>query len=112
MAKIGKFKCPVCGRTFAMAAHLGRHQSTAHAAKKRPARRAVVKRRRVKRAPVGPRPALPTGASEVAAQLGTYRSQLATQRAEIDSQLTAIDSALAVLGAFHGAAPKRIPRRR
>ena len=29
----GKFKCSKCDRSFSMAAHLGRHISTIHAAK-------------------------------------------------------------------------------
>lgn len=100
MAKTGKFKCAKCDRTFSMAAHLGRHQSTVHAAKKPPARLVVaVKRRRFRRATARPHQFLPVGPAEVTAQLDAYREQLAAQRAEIDSQLAVLDHALAALGA-------------
>ncbi len=46
MAKAkGQFKCAACGRSFSMAAHLGRHMSTMHAPKgKRKAQKAAAKR--------------------------------------------------------------------
>ena len=105
MAKTGKFKCSACDRTFSMAAHLGRHKSTMHAAKKPPARR------------IGPATAqrghvLPAGAAAATAQVRAYRDQLAAQRAELDAQLVAIDDALALLGGTVSVATQRVARRR
>jgi hypothetical protein len=34
-----KFTCDLCGKTFSMAAHLGRHKSTIHGTKPKTARR-------------------------------------------------------------------------
>jgi len=113
MAKTGKFKCSACDRTFSMAAHLGRHKSTMHAAKKPPARRVVrVKRRRFRRATAQPGHVLPAGAAAATAQLRAYRDQLAAQRAELDAQLVAIDDALAMLDGTVGVATQRVARRR
>jgi hypothetical protein len=109
MAKKGPFRCSACGRTFAMAAHLGRHQSTVHAAKKPPARPVgSAKRRRSRRATARPRQVPLVGAARVTAQVGAYRDQLAAQRAELDAQLGVIDRALAVLGVVASSGTKRI----
>ena len=98
MATTGKFKCSACGRTFSMAAHLGRHMSTVHAPKGQRVAPAA-KAKRVKR--------LSTtlglgGAEALAAEVGDiqrYRDEVVAQRAALDSQMAALDQALAVLGA-------------
>lgn len=105
MAKIRKFKCSKCGRTFSMAAHLARHQNTIHASKtgrklvrKKTAKRA--RRRPVRtaaRARAGRRPA--AGAAGVMRQMRVYRQSLAARRAQLDSQIRGIDQALSALGA-------------
>jgi hypothetical protein len=113
MAKTGKFKCSACDRTFSMAAHLGRHKSTMHAAKKPPTRRVVrVKRRRIGRTAAQPGHVLPAGAAEATAQVRAYRDQLAAQRVELDSQLVVIDDALAMLGGTVSVTTQRVTRRR
>lgn len=52
MAK-GEFKCPRCDRTFSMAAHLARHNSTTHAPKGRKKRAKKKTRRRKAKRKVG-----------------------------------------------------------
>ena len=113
MAKTGKFKCSACDRTFSMAAHLGRHKSTMHAAKKPPAQRFVrVKRRRLRRPQAQPGHVLPAGAAAATAQIHAYRDQLAAQHDELDAQLVAIDNALAMLGGTVSVATQPVARRR
>jgi ElaB/YqjD/DUF883 family membrane-anchored ribosome-binding protein len=103
MAKKGKFKCSACGRSFGMAAHLGRHRSTVHAPKGKrvaPAAKAKRVKRPFKTLGLG-------GAAGLAAVVGDiqrYRDEVAAQRAALDSQMAGLDQALTVLGA---AAPAR-----
>jgi hypothetical protein len=94
MAKKNSFRCPLCGRTFAMAAHLGRHSATTHAAKDRPPTR---------RAPG--RPAKATigrqthdGRLRLLQELQVARADLAAQAAELNTQLMGLDEVLALLG--------------
>jgi len=88
MARTGKFKCTRCDRTFAMAAHLGRHMSTLHAPRgKRTAPAATMRR-----------PALADWASPVLDRLRACRDELAAQRAALDAQVASLDQALAALG--------------
>lgn len=102
-AKARKFKCSKCDRTFSMAAHLARHQSTTHGSKARrkATKKTVVKgigkrlvrraRRSVKRVPRSqPAPLL--------LQMQAYRNDLLAQRAQVISQIDAIDRALAAMG--------------
>jgi hypothetical protein len=113
MTKTGKFKCAACDRTFSMAAHLGRHKSTMHAAKKLPTRRAVrVKSRRPERPQAQLGQVLPVDVADVAAQTRAYRDQLAAQRVELDTQLVAIDNAMAMLGGAVGVATRRVTKHR
>jgi uncharacterized C2H2 Zn-finger protein len=102
-----KFKCPKCGRTFSMAAHLARHQNTMHAAKgkkktvkKKRGRRAARKapRRIGPRAKRGPRVAA-SGTTPLLRQMHVYRGGLVAQQTRLASQIDAIDRALAALGA-------------
>ena len=109
MARTGKFKCSACGRSFGMAAHLGRHMSTVHAPKgKRVA--PAAKAKRVKR----PSTTLGLGGAEalaaVVGDIQRYRDEVAAQRAALDSQMAGLDQALAVLGA--GAPARKAPPRK
>ena len=97
MAKTGKLKCSKCDRSFKMAAHLGRHMSTIHAAKgkaKRAGRKAAKRavKRMGRRSPVG-RP--PGG---VVGQLWRCRRQLLDSREALSARIAAMDDALAALG--------------
>ncbi len=111
MAKTGRFKCSKCDRSFKMAAHLGRHMSTIHAAKartksarKKAAKRGIQRRvRRRKAARTSPRRPAMGAAASVLSQLRRYRSQLADRQAALSSQIDAIDEALAALGGRYGA---------
>jgi uncharacterized C2H2 Zn-finger protein len=117
-AKVRKFKCPKCDRTFSMAAHLARHQNTVHRAKsrKRVAKRKVAKhiargkvrraRRPMKRARRTPR----SGATPLLRQMQAYRNDLLAQRAQVISKIDAIDKALAAMGGT-ARVPARKPAR-
>ena len=56
MAKAKKLKCGTCGKKFSMPAHLARHQSATHGAKKK-AKKKIVKKGRKKAG--GKRPGRP-----------------------------------------------------
>lgn len=98
MAKKGKFKCSACGRSFGMAAHLGRHITTMHASK---AKRSVpaAKAKGVKRPSTTPKLGGADGLAAVVRNIQRHRSELAAQRVALDSQMAAIDHVLTVLGA-------------
>ncbi len=103
MAKKGKFRCSACGRSFGMAAHLGRHMSTVHARKSKRAAPATKAKRR-QRPSATPRLGGADGIAAVVSHIRRYRNELAAQRAILDSQVAALDQAVAALGA---AAPAR-----
>jgi len=46
----GEYVCEECGKTFRMAAHLGRHKSTIHGERKAPAKRTKKRKKRTTRA--------------------------------------------------------------
>jgi hypothetical protein len=89
MARIGKFKCSACGRTFSMAAHLGRHRTTIHGAKG-----AKVKAK--SRVQAG-------DPAQLVDSVRAWRSELAAEQAQLAVQLGALDQLLTTLG---GTAPK------
>jgi uncharacterized C2H2 Zn-finger protein len=123
MARIRKFKCPKCDRTFSMAAHLARHMNTIHASKarKKVAKKKVARKRRVKRArrraprmaarPRAGRPRLAAGPARVIGGMRAYRETLAAQRSELDTQIAAVEQALSALGATGRAPARRATRR-
>jgi hypothetical protein len=95
--KTPTFKCQQCGKTFAMAMHLGRHMTTTHGqapkkAAKKPAK-APTPAKAVKPAQL----ATPVTAG-LAEQLGSLITQLQTQRQEHVQALAEIDAAFAGLG--------------
>lgn len=105
MSKKGRFQCSRCGRSFAMAAHLGRHTSTMHAPQGgSSARRAVL----------GPARGLAMGRpgadgrGRLLQQLQASRTEIAAQAAALDAQLAALDSVLTLLGGVRR--PGRPPR--
>jgi hypothetical protein len=83
MAKSGQFKCKQCGRSFGMAAHLGRHMNTVHAT------RSVL-------------PLAALGESMVPGRLTgeiqAARNELQAQRDQLELQIAALDTVLATLG--------------
>lgn len=111
MAKTGKFTCSACDRTFSMAAHLARHQSTMHApkGKTKSAKKQVPKGAAGRLAGRAMRAAPRYGqaAGSVAGVIGSlrsYRDELGDQRAQVDAQLAAVDGALSALGVTAAAA--------
>ena len=46
----GKLKCDICGKTFGMPAHLGRHKSTIHGVASKASKKKKVKKARGKKA--------------------------------------------------------------
>ena len=108
MAKTGKFKCLKCKRRFKMAAHLGRHMSTVHAAKAEPARKKAAKRavkRKVRRRKAARWPAVGVAASLIG-QLRRCQRELVGSREALSARIAALDDALAALG---GGVPTRKP---
>ncbi len=105
MARQRKFKCSKCGRSFSMAAHLGRHKSTMHASKKAKATKKKKRRAVATREVRGTRSDL----GGILASLKAHRNHLVDQRNEIDTQMQAIDAVMAALGA--GAAKPVVARR-
>src|SRR5438552_9565101 len=59
----GKYRCPRCGKSFMMAAHLGRHMSAIHGQHKRAAAKSV---RRSKRMRSRTSAGMPSGITELA----------------------------------------------
>jgi hypothetical protein len=98
MAKTGKFKCSACGRSFGMAAHLGRHMTTVHASKaKRTA--PMTKTKRAKRTPTTMSLGAADGLVPVVQEIQTHRDKLAGDRAFLDRQIALLDQTLVDLGA-------------
>jgi hypothetical protein len=97
MAKKGKFKCSGCGRSFGMAAHLGRHMSTVHARKGK----RVIPAARTKGVlgSVGTLRSKGGGIAAVVGGIQRYCAELAAQCAALGSRIAVINQALAFLGA-------------
>lgn len=110
MAK-GKYKCPQCDRTFSMAAHLARHQSTIHA--KGGGKAAGGSSGRRPGRPPGSGRASYTGsnngATQVLGAMQDYYDQLHRRRQEIESELAAVASAMETIG---GSTPAAAPAKR
>ena len=84
MARTSKFTCSACGRTFSMAAHLGRHRTTSHGAK---GAKAKAKSR-----------VQPGAPSRLLDSVRAWRSELAAEQAQLATQLGALDQLLTTLG--------------
>lgn len=115
----GAFKCAKCNRTFAMAAHLGRHMSTIHGVAKKSGPKA-------KRGPGRPkgsgrkvgRPAGTTArarttafdddGARVLSEMASYQTLLSAQRESLDAKIDAVAEAMRALG---GAAPARVGKK-
>ena len=97
MAKKGKFKCSACGRSFGMAAHLGRHMSTVHARKGK----RVIPGARTKGVweSVGTLRSKGGGIAAVVGGIQRYCAELAAQCAALGSRIAVVNQALAFLGA-------------
>ncbi|MBI4718421.1 MAG: C2H2-type zinc finger protein [Planctomycetes bacterium] len=117
----GRFNCQQCGRSFSMAAHLGRHMKTIHG--KQMARASAPKRKvgRPKgsknRRSLGGAPwaglAAGNGASQVLSAMQAYQQQLASERMALDAKMAAINTALATMGGTAvAAAPAATGRKR
>ena len=100
MAKKGKFKCSACGRSFGMAAHLGRHMSTVHARKGK----RVIPGARTKGVweSVGTLRSKGGGIAAVVGGIQRYCAELAAQCAALGSRIAVVNQALAFLGAGGG----------
>jgi hypothetical protein len=110
MAK-AKFRCNKCDRTFAMAAHLGRHKNTIHGGGKagkvgRP--RKTAGRPKTRRATVVG--GADGGADRVISEMTAYLNQLTAQRESLDAQISGIQNAIGMMGGVQLAAPSA-PRR-
>jgi uncharacterized C2H2 Zn-finger protein len=115
--KARKYKCPKCDRTFAMPAHLARHQNTTHGAKrtKMVARRKATKRitkRMVRYAGRSAKPATWSQTGPLLLQMQAYRNDLLAQRTQVNSQIDAIDKALAAMGGTIRAPMRKLGRGR
>ncbi|MCC7291403.1 MAG: C2H2-type zinc finger protein [Phycisphaerales bacterium] len=111
MAK--SLSCTVCGKKFAMPAHLGRHMSAMHGAPSRSSTKAKKKKggKRGRPRKVVAAPAV-SGLPDVSGALTAACNELLAQRDAIDARLSAYEIALKSLGmAMGAAAPKRGPGR-
>ena len=100
-----KLKCAKCDRTFAMPAHLARHQNTTHASglKAKSAKRSSIGQAVRK---IGSRHAADTDI-QLIGQMRTYRDSLIAERSNLDNRIGAIEQAMSTLGAPTGPTPKR-----
>ena len=122
----GAFKCEKCDRTFAMAAHLGRHMSTIHGAAKKAGKSGP----KAKRGPGRPkgsgrkvgRPAGATASAKTSAfhddgarvlnEMASYQNYLSAQRESLDAKIDAVAEAMRALGASAPARAGRKPGRK
>ena len=120
-----KFRCKRCKRSFKMAAHLARHNSTIHASKKRKSSTAKAKKKKTKRITIKPKLVRTVAASRKknrsmrVVSLGPSRSQsliramrahhaeLLAQRLSLETQMNALTGAMEILGA---ATPRGVTR--
>lgn len=93
MAKNSSFRCHTCGRTFAMAAHLGRHTKATHGV-----RSADGGHRAGRRAGTTSSPVVLDGRARLLRELQASCDELAAQRAALDAQVAALDQVIATLG--------------
>lgn len=116
MAK-GDFKCNSCGRTFAMAAHLARHESTMHKRRGRPkGSKNKATGGRVGRPPQSPVRSFagPMGDddSRILNEMQSYRDSLLLQRSQIEQRLDVLQNAMTAMGSgsiagYSGRGPSR-----
>ncbi len=97
------YKCQKCNRTFTMAAHLARHNSTIHGTKRagaKAAAKAAVRRKvgrpKVKKAT--PMLARAGGAVHLLGAMKAYHGELAARRAAVEGEIAALESAMTALG--------------
>ncbi len=123
MAK--SFKCNICGKTFAMAMHLGRHRTAVHGVggKKTKAKTAAAKTAKRKRGrPRGSGrkpssvsvglPAISGAPTEVIRTLMNYQAQLQADRDRVEAQLDALSRAIEAMGAVSTATRNSMGARR
>jgi hypothetical protein len=112
-----KLQCPKCGKTFALAMHLGRHMTATHGQQ---AKKALAAAKSAKPGSIGAKPAKSAGMGAkyakpagvgAAEQLGALIAQLQAERQEHVEALAEIDAAFANLG-LTPATPKRRGRPR
>ncbi len=112
-----KFRCKRCKRSFSMAAHLARHNSTIHASKKRKISNAKTTKKKTKRSTVQPKVVRTVAASRarigpirafsigvsgsegIVEAMQTHHSDLLAQRSSLDAQIDAYARAMETLGA-------------
>jgi len=123
----GAFKCAKCDRTFAMAAHLGRHMNAIHRggkkaakkggskAKRGPGRPKGAGRKKAGRAAAGSPMGLGDAGARVVSQMASYQDHLIMQRDSLDAKIDAVARAIQELGTSApraGRKPGRKPRRK
>ncbi len=90
MARQPGLKCKVCGRTFKLPLHLGRHMSASHGAPS--AKKAAPGRR------VAPRMARSSTANgNLLERVRAMRGELVSQQSQLAAQVTALDRLIAAL---------------
>lgn len=118
------FKCNKCDRSFSMAAHLARHQSTIHASKQNASRKASAKTARVGR-PRGRRTTASRspirvatssrmgdeGAVRLISEMEAYHRNLTDRRMSLENEIEAIAAAMQMMGGTSpGVAARRGPK--
>ena len=91
--KSGSYRCSKCNRTFAMAAHLGRHMATRHGRKAKAARVPKTRANSTLRTAGSS-----SGMSGLLAAIQASRGELEAQQAQITAQMAALDNTIATLG--------------
>jgi hypothetical protein len=92
-----KYKCDKCSRSFAMPAHLARHQKSIHAS---PAQRRAKQASASGRKPGRPRnvPVGNNGVGRLLSDMQAYRSELADRQNALQQELDSITQAINALG--------------
>lgn len=113
MSKAKSLKCTVCGRGFALPAHLGRHMRASHG-KGGGAKAGRAPMRQAKRAgrPRAAATVSSNGEAVALASLQSYRDQLVMQREAIDQKLSSLDQAMSALSDEAPVARAKAPTRR
>lgn len=112
MSKAKALKCTICGRGFALPAHLGRHMRASHGAggAAKGGRSPMRKAKRVGRPAAAAVSA--NGEAAALASLQSYREQLVMQRDSIDQKLSSLDQAMSALSDAAPAPRAKAPVRR
>lgn len=97
------FKCSTCGRSFLMAAHLARHESTTHGAGGKSAKKGGAKRGKKRAAGRAPASSMATASSlGFVHDMRAYHESLMAEREQLEERIAAIQNAISALNGSAG----------